>query len=83
MNEIQHIQRSMMEIAEEQTKDEVWSEVIKWVEKRQLPEKAETRGKAREVFVAFSIFDPAMFKMKDGAKPNWRSGADMSSRLYG
>ena len=40
VNEIQHIQRSMMEIAEEQTKDEVWSEVISWVEKGQLLEKA-------------------------------------------
>ena len=46
VNEIQHIQRSMMEVAEEQAKDEVWSEVISWVEKGQLPEKAETQGKA-------------------------------------
>ena len=44
VNEIQHIQRSMMEVAEEQAKDKVWSEVISWVEKGQLPEKAETRG---------------------------------------
>ena len=36
------------------------------VEKGQLLEKAETRGKVREVLVARSIFDPAMFKMKDG-----------------
>ena len=63
--EIQHIQRSMMEIAEEQTKDEVWSEVISWVEKGQLTEKAKTRGQARQVLVARSIFDPAVFKMKD------------------
>ena len=28
VNEIQHIQHSMMEIAEEQAKDKVWSEVI-------------------------------------------------------
>ena len=33
VNEIQHIQRSMMEVAEEKTKEEVWSEVISWVEK--------------------------------------------------
>ena len=46
VNEIQHIQRSMMEVAEEQAKDEVWSEVISWIEKGQLPEKEETRGKA-------------------------------------
>ena len=64
VNEIQHIQRSMMEIAEEQTKEKVWSEVISWVEKGQLPEKAETQGKAREVLVARSIFDPAVFKTK-------------------
>ena len=36
VNEIQHIQWSMIEIAEEQTKDEVWIEVISWVEKGQL-----------------------------------------------
>ena len=66
MNEIQHIQRSMMEISEEQTKDKVWSEVISWVGKGQLPEKAETGGKAREVLVVRSIFHPAVFKMKDG-----------------
>ena len=34
----------MMEIAEEQPKDEVWIEVIIWVEKEQLPENAETRS---------------------------------------
>ena len=90
VNEIQHIQRSMMEVAEEQTKEEVWSEVISWVEKVQLPEKAGTRGKAREVLVAHSIFDPAVFKMKDrvlmftrASEPNWRSRADMSSGIYG
>ena len=67
VNEIQHIQRSLIEIAEEQSKDEVWSKVISWVEKGQLPAgKANTRGKAREVLVARSIFDPAVFKMKDG-----------------
>ena len=45
----------MIEVAEEQTKDEVWSEVISWVEKGQLPEKAETQGKVKEVLVARSI----------------------------
>ena len=55
-----------MKIAEEHSKDKVWSEMISWVEKGQLPEKAETRGKAREVLVAHSIFNPAVFKMKDG-----------------
>ena len=40
--------------------------MISWVEKGQLPEKGETRGKAREVLVASSMFDPEVFKMKDG-----------------
>ena len=47
VNEIQHIQRSLIEITEEQSKDEVWSKVISWVEKGQILEKAEIRGKAR------------------------------------
>ena len=66
VNEIQHIQHSLIEIAKEQSKDEVWTEVISFVEKGQLPEKLETRGKAREVLVAPSMFDPEVFKMKDG-----------------
>ena len=66
VNEIQHTQWSLFEIAEEQAKDEVWSKVIRWVEKGQLPKKAETQSKAREVLVAWSIFDPAVFKMSDG-----------------
>ena len=66
VNEIQHIQGSLVEIAEEQSKEKVWSKVISWVEKGKLPEKAETRGKAREVLVARSMFDPAVFKMNDG-----------------
>ena len=40
--------------------------MISWVEKGQLPEKAGARGKAREVLVACSMFNPAVFKMKDG-----------------
>ena len=78
VNEIQHIQRSMVEIAAEQVKDEVWSEVISWMKQGRLPEKTETRGKAREVLVALSMFDPEVFKMKDGvlmftkaANQNW------------
>ena len=66
VNEIQHVQLSMMEIAEEQAKDKVWSEVISWVEQGQVTEKKETRGKAREVLVARSRFDPTVFKMKGG-----------------
>ena len=72
VNEIQHIQRSMMEVAEEQAKDKVWSEVISWVEKGQLLEKAETRGKTREVLAARSLFDPAVFKMNDRVYVGYR-----------
>ena len=39
-----------------EVKDEVWSEVISWITKGKLLEKAETRGKAREVLVARSLF---------------------------
>ena len=66
VNEIQHIQLSLIEIAEEQAKDKVWSEVISWIEQGRLPEKTETRGKTREVLVVRSMFDPEVFKMKDG-----------------
>ena len=65
MNEIQLVQHSTAEIAEEQAKDEVWSEVISWVEQGQVQEKAETRGKARKVLVACSMFEPEVFKMRD------------------
>ena len=65
VNEIQHIQCSTVEIAEEQAKDEVWREVISWVEQGWMPEKAETRSKAREILVARSMFDPEVFKMRD------------------
>ena len=44
VNEIQHIQCSLIEIAEEQAKDKVWNKMISWVEKGQLLEKLETRG---------------------------------------
>ena len=66
VNEIQHIQRSLKEITEEQVKDKVWSQVISWVEQGRVPEKTVTRGKAREVLVAHSMFDPKVFKMKSG-----------------
>ena len=56
VNEIQHIQCSMMEISEEQAKDKVWREVISWVEQGSIMEKMETR----EVLVAHSIFDPTI-----------------------
>ena len=52
----------MMEIAAEQAKDKVLSEVISWVEQGHVPEKTETRDKAREVSVAHSKFDPDVFK---------------------
>ena len=53
-NEIQYIQCSLTEIAEEQAKDKVWSEVIRWIEQGRLPEKVETRCEAREVSVGLS-----------------------------
>ena len=37
-----------------------------WVEQGCVPEKKETRGKAREVLVVHSMFDPEVFNMKDG-----------------
>ena len=43
INEIQHVQGNLGEIAEEQSKDKIWSEVISWVEKGQLPNKVEKR----------------------------------------
>ena len=49
VNEIQHIQCSLIEIAEEQAKDKVWSEVISWIEQGQLQ-----LSKAREVLVGRS-----------------------------
>ena len=47
-----------IEVAEEQAKYEVWSEVIKWVEKGQAPDKSEVRGKSREVLVGLSNILP-------------------------
>ena len=71
----------MIEVAGEQAKYEDWSEVISWIETGQLPEKAETWGKAREVAEARSIFDPAVFKLDGGvlmytkaANPHQNSG---------
>ena len=39
--------------------------MISWIEQGRLPEKTETRGKAREVLVACSMFYPEVFKIKD------------------
>ena len=39
--------------------------MISWVEKGKFLEKLETRGKAREVLVVCSMFNPEVFKMKD------------------
>ena len=55
----------MIKIAEEQAKEKVWSKVISWVEQGCVPEKTDTRGKAREVLVGCSMFDPEIFKMKE------------------
>ena len=75
---MQHVQHIMMLIAAEQAKDKVWSEVISWVEQGHVLEKTETRSKAIEVLVALSMFDPEVFKMKEGvlmftkaANRNW------------
>ena len=65
VNEIQHVQCSTGDIAEEQAKDEIWTEVTSLEEQGQVPEKAGTRGKAREVLVACSMFIPEVFKMRD------------------
>ena len=40
--------------------------MIKWFEEGQVLEKSENRGKSREVLVARLMFDPDMFKMRDG-----------------
>ena len=40
--------------------------MISWVEQGPVPEKTETRGKARKVLVSHSMFDPEIFKMKGG-----------------
>ena len=66
VNEIQQVQRCMIKIAKEQAKNKVWREVISSVGQGCVPEKRETRGKVREVLVICSMFDPEIFKMKDG-----------------
>ena len=53
-----------------------------------MTEKAETRGKAREVLVALSMFNPEVFKMRDGVlmftkAANRRGAADMSPGVNG
>ena len=40
--------------------------MISSIEKGQLLDKSETTGKTREVLAARSIFDPTVFKMRDG-----------------
>ena len=55
INEVQHVQQQLSEVAEEQAKDEVWSEVISWVEKGHMPDKLEARGRLREVLAARSL----------------------------
>ena len=54
------------------------TEVISWAEQGRVLDKGETRGKAREVLVAPSIFDPKVLKMREGvlmftktANRNW------------
>ena len=66
INEIQHVQRNLGEISDEQAKDEVWSEVIKWVKRGKVPDKVEIQGKMKEVQAARSLFDPSVFNIRDG-----------------
>ena len=40
--------------------------MISWVEKGKFPDKVETRGKMKEVLAARSVFDPSVFKIRDG-----------------
>ena len=40
--------------------------MISWVEKGHMPDKSEARGRSREVLAARSVFDPTVFKMRDG-----------------
>ena len=40
--------------------------MISWVKKGELPNKVETLGKMKEVLAAHSIFDPSVFKIRDG-----------------
>ena len=53
VNKIQHVQCSMIGVAEEQANDKVCREVISWVEHGCVPKKKETRGKARVFGGAF------------------------------
>ena len=55
VNEFQHIQCILIEIADEQAKNKVWSEVISLIEQEQLTENTKARGKAQEVLVASSM----------------------------
>ena len=59
VNEIQHIQQNWGEITEEQAKDEVWKEVISWVEKGKLPDTWEDEGGSRSLICIqpFSVQD--------------------------
>ena len=66
VNEIQLVQGSATEVACEQSKAQVCSEVIKWVEAGQMPEKFKTKGESRKVLVSRSMFNPDMFKVRDG-----------------
>ena len=68
VNRIQQVQSSMIEVAEKQAKDKVWREVISWVEQGCVPGKKETRGKAREVLVALSMFHPEVYQSEYQSK---------------
>ena len=57
--------------------------MVSWVEQGQVPEKAEIRGKAREVLVAPSMFDPKVFKMKDGVVMFTKAATGTEWERYG
>ena len=65
VNEIQHIQQSIIEIAEEQAKDNFGAKWSGWLGQGRVPEKTETRGKLKEVLLTRFMFDLNIFKMKD------------------
>ena len=62
--------------------------MISWVEQGRVPEKTETRGKARVVLVACSMFDPKVFKMNEGVlmfskAANWKGMLNIPPGVHG
>ena len=57
INEVQHVQRQLSEVAEEQAKDKGCSEVITWVEKGHMPDKSEASSSSSFGIWSYSIQD--------------------------